>query len=79
MAAYPMRLDQLSQGFLHTLNWMEQAYDERVLVMDIEFEHGNVSLYGHPKDTKQFRDELGEIMTGLFEKAAAEANAWRYW
>lgn len=53
---------------LHLLNWMEQSCDNTVFVLDVDFEHGGVTLYGEPCHTQAFRGKFNEIMARVYEK-----------
>ena len=57
---YPMTNEQ--QAFLNCVRWLELEFDERVFVMDIDFEESTLSLYGHPKENANFNKKLKTMM-----------------
>lgn len=87
MSASLIPLEPLEQGFLTTVNWMEVCENKRsdyltnpgedsLYVVDLDFNHFCVTLMGHPERTKEFRESLGIILEGLWEKYA-NSESWK--
>jgi hypothetical protein len=68
-----LKMNKEEQSLLTVLNWMEQSYENKVYVLDIDFKHGGVALFGEPSDTQKFREQLNEIMASVYE----QVEPWR--
>ena len=68
-----LELGEDETTMLHLLNWMEQSCDNTVFVIDVDFDHGGVTLYGEPNHTQAFRGKFNEIMSRVYE----QVPAWR--
>ena len=66
--AEPLKLNFEEQAYLHSINWLEQYYDDKVWVLDIDFKLGNLSLYGEAHDTANFRQDMNNMMVPILEK-----------
>jgi hypothetical protein len=68
-----LELNDDETTMLNLLNWMEQSCGNTVFVLDVDFKHGGVTLYGEPHHTQAFRGKFNEIMARVYE----QVPAWR--
>jgi hypothetical protein len=89
MSAKLLKLGELEQTFLTTVNWMEVVCNidvgsdyltnptaENVYVVDIDLDHFGVTLMGTPAKTESFRNDLGDTMETFMEEYATR-ESWR--
>ncbi len=68
-----LSLDFINTAILNCCNWMENTvYAGLVFVLDIDFDTGNTTLYGHPQDTARFRNELQKYIDLVQEREECE-------
>ena len=73
MARVPV-LSNIETHFLIFIPWLEHAYNDTVQFLDVDFDTGNVQLWGLPEATTAFRKDLGVML----EYVRDEENKWRY-
>jgi hypothetical protein len=60
-------------SLLHTINWMNEVWEDKVHVINVDFPSGSVHLYGAADDTSAFREILNKVMTEIYQRTPA----WR--
>jgi uncharacterized protein (DUF1919 family) len=67
--AVQLQLNTIKRSMLDCCNWMENTcYRGLVFVLDIDFDSGHTTLYGHPNDTSRFRNELQSYLDIVQER-----------
>ena len=63
MGAHRKELNKIQETMLATLNWLENSFDGHCGVLDIEWETGALTLYGH--DCADYRNRFNKIVKGV--------------
>jgi len=64
MGAHLKQLMPAQEVMLHTLNWLEQTFEGHCGVLDLEWETGALTLYGH--DCGDYRKQFNKIVKGVW-------------
>ena len=73
MGAHPVPMSISEQAVYHCIMWLEHAYNDEVMVLDVDFETGRVTLYGEPERTKEFNKQLEAMCAAVYDPM----EAWR--
>ena len=63
-----IELNKINKTYLDVLNWLENKYENKVYVLDINFAQHGSSLYGEQHHLDDFRKELDSIMATVYEQ-----------